>query len=133
FDAAISLCQGAFGLVGPGADLEVLEGMRRALEPGGRVAVSAFSAYFSVRYQTDADFDVATGIAHEHTEVFSPERDAKAVELWTTCYTARELTLLFGQAGFVVHSVWSVEPGGYARNEPTIDLAELLVLAQRPG
>ena len=27
FDAAISLCQGAFGLVGPGPDLDVLAGM----------------------------------------------------------------------------------------------------------
>jgi SAM-dependent methyltransferase len=132
FDAAISLCQGAFGLVGPGADLEVLAGMRRALEPGGRIAVSAFSAYFSVRFQTDAAFDVASGVAHEHTEVRSPAGDAKAVELWTTCYTARELTLLFERAGFVVEGLWSVEPGAYARNEPTIDLPELFVLAQRP-
>jgi len=132
FDAAISLCQGAFGLVGPGADLEVLGGMRRALEPGGRVAVSAFSSYFSVRYQTDAELDVGTGVAHEHTEVRNEAGEAKAVELWTTCYTARELTLLFERAGFAVDDLWSVDPGAYARNDPTIDLAELLVLAQRP-
>ena len=41
FDAAISLCQGAFGLTGgPGAPLDgdgaVLAGMARALRPGGR-------------------------------------------------------------------------------------------------
>ena len=60
FDAAISLCQGAFGLAGgPGAPLdgdgEVLGGIARALRPGGVAAVSAFSAYFQLRYLEDAD------------------------------------------------------------------------------
>src|SRR5688572_17703727 len=55
FDAVISLCQGAFGLSdGPGSPLdpdgEVLAGMARALKPGGRLALSAFSAYFQVRH-----------------------------------------------------------------------------------
>ena len=129
FEAAISLCQGAFGLVGPGADTAVLAGLHRALEPGGRAAVSAFSSYFSVRYQTDADFDVATGVAHERTEVRNEGGEAKAVELWTTCYTPRELGLLFTGAGFAVDALWSVEPGAYARDEPTIELPELLVVA----
>ena len=73
FDAAISLCQGAFGLVGagPGAeasssivdpDGEVLAGMARAVRPGGAVAVSAFSAYFMVRFLEEHDsFDAARG------------------------------------------------------------------------
>src|SRR5690606_40969221 len=60
FDAALSLCQGAFGLAGgPGAPLdadgEVLAGIARALRPGGRAAVSAFSAYFPVRWLVGAD------------------------------------------------------------------------------
>ncbi len=131
FDAAISLCQGAFGLVGPGADLDVLHGIHRALAPGGRVAVSAFSAYFSARYQTDADLDIATGVAHEHTEVRNEAGEAKPVELWTTCYTPRELTMLFERAGFVVDAIHSVTPGAYARNPLTIDEPELLVLARR--
>ncbi|MEI2653076.1 MAG: class I SAM-dependent methyltransferase [Microthrixaceae bacterium] len=51
FDAAISLCQGAFGLGGPPQSLDpfnldndaaVLAGIWRALRPGGRVALTAF-------------------------------------------------------------------------------------------
>ena len=133
FDAAVSLCQGAFGLVGPGADLDVLAGMRRALVPGGRVAVSAFSSYFSVRHQTDADFDITTGIAHEQTELRSESGEVRAAELWTTCYTPRELRLLFERAGLVVDDVWSVEPGGYATAGPTIESPELLVRAHAPA
>ena len=133
FDAAISLCQGAFGLVGPGADLDVLGGMHCALRPGGRVAVSAFSSYFQVKYpQPDGTFDAATGIHHERTTIKDEDGVDAPAELWTTCYTARELGLLFERAGFAVDDVWSVEPGRYGRNDVTIESAELLVVASRP-
>ena len=132
FDAAVSLCQGAFGLVGPGQDLEVLGGMARSVRPGGRVAVSAFSSYFQVRYPQEAgEFDAATGVHHERTVLKDEQgRDLEA-DLWTTCYTARELGLLFERAGLAVDAIWSVEPGTYARVEPTVETPELLVLAHR--
>ncbi|MEY2459415.1 MAG: hypothetical protein QOG30_1245 [Acidimicrobiaceae bacterium] len=132
FDAAISLCQGAFGLVGPGDDLAVLAGVGRALRPGGRFAVSAFSSYFQVRYPQEAGvFDVETGVHHERT-VLKDEagRDADA-DLWTTCYTARELQLLCDRVGLQVDAVWSVEPGRYERRAPTIETPELLVVGRK--
>ncbi|GIR34839.1 MAG: hypothetical protein CM15mP49_02240 [Actinomycetota bacterium] len=54
----ISLCQGAFGLAGetnrpvPMADPdgEILKRMSQALVVGGKVALSAFSAYFQVHF-----------------------------------------------------------------------------------
>ncbi|MEY2588877.1 MAG: hypothetical protein QOJ67_861 [Acidimicrobiaceae bacterium] len=132
FDAAISLCQGAFGLVGPGPDLDVLAGMAAAVRPGGRVGLSAFSAYFSLTYQKDATFDPATGIAHEHTEVRDEAGNPRPAELWTTCYTPRELRLLLERVGLVVDDIWSVEPGQYGRTAPTIESAELLAVAHKP-
>jgi len=132
FDAAISLCQGAFGLVRPGEDLEVLRGIAQALKPGARCAVSAFSSYFQVRYpQEHGTFDAATGVHHERTVLKSEAGEDLAADLWTTCYTARELRLLFTEAGLAVHDVWSVEPGRYGRSEPTIESPELLVVASR--
>ncbi len=131
FDAAISLCQGAFGLVGPGPDLNVLEGMAKAVRPGGRIAVSAFSAYFAVRYQTEAEFDAATAGVHEVTEVRNEAGEPRAVDLWTTCYTPRELELLAERAGLAVDAVWSVEPGRYERAVPTTETAEFLLVAHR--
>ena len=131
FDASISLCQGAFGLVGPGADEEVLAGIARALHPGGTAAVSAFSSYFSVRYHTDTDFDAATATATERTEVRSETGEARAVELHTTCYTPRELRLLAERAGLTAEAIWSVEPGAYRRDAPTTESPEFLLLARR--
>ncbi|MDQ1507808.1 MAG: hypothetical protein QOD57_5535, partial [Actinomycetota bacterium] len=51
-------------------DRAVMQGMRRALKPGGRLALSAFSAYFQVRFLGEADsFDAGRGVNHEHTAV----------------------------------------------------------------
>ena len=138
FDAAISLCQGAFGLTGgPGAPLDgdgaVLNGMARALRPGGRLAVSAFSAYFQIRFLEESDtFDAAAGVNHERTEVRDEHGQAVEVELWTTCFTPRELRLLAAASGLRVEHLWSVTPGSYARSAASLDAPELLLVAARP-
>jgi SAM-dependent methyltransferase len=133
FDAALSLCEGAFGLVlGEGEDAAVLDGMARAVRPGGHVAVSAFNAYFAVRHHTDAVFDADQGVDHELTEVRDEAGAAKAVELWTGCYTPRELRLLARAAGLRVEAVYGVEPGRYGVRAPHVDLVEHLLVASRP-
>ena len=139
FDAAISLCQGAFGLAGgPGAPLDgdgdVLAGIGRALRPGGRAAVSAFSAYFQVRWLEDHDaFDADAGVNHERTEVRDETGTTVPADLWTTCFTPRELRLLAVASGLAVDAIWSVTPGAYARADPTIDTPEFLLVARRSG
>lgn len=134
FDAAISLCQGAFGLLGGEQDGDVLAGMARAVRPGGTVCVSAFSAYFQVRYLEDFDtFDAAAGVNHEVATVKDESGADATFDLWTTCFTPRELRLLAQAAGLIVRDIWSVTPGAYAAAPPTTDSAELLLVALRPG
>lgn len=146
FDVVISLCQGAFGLSdGGGADglighrpldpdRPVLDGMVRALRPGGRLALSAFSAYFQLRYPTDGGtFDAERGVHHEVAVI----RDEAGVEverdLWTTCFTPRELRLMMEAAGLVDVAVWGAEPGDYAARPPDLDHPEFLVVARKRG
>jgi SAM-dependent methyltransferase len=139
FDAVISLCQGAFGLAGGAGsdtavldpDASVLEGMARALRPGGLLAVSAFSAYFMVRFLDDTDtFDAAAGVNHETTVVKNEAGADATVDLWTSCFTPRELRLLAARAGLVVRHLWSVTPGEYADRQPDLEQPEYLMLAQ---
>ena len=133
FDAVICLCQGAFGLMtAAGDDGIVVAGMARALRPGGRIALSAFNAYFAVRYHEAATFDADTGVSHERTEVRDPGGRVAEVDLWTGCYTPRELRLLLGARGLVVDHISSVEPGAYGNAAPTTESPELLVVAHRP-
>jgi len=132
FDAAISLCQGAFGLVGD-EDGEVLGGLVRALKPGGRAAVSAFSAYFQVRFLEDSDdFDPAVGVNHERSTLRSEGGVDAEFDLWTSVFTPRELRLLADRAGARVEGLWSVSPGDYGRRPPDLEHPEWLVLLRRP-
>jgi SAM-dependent methyltransferase len=132
FDAIICLCQGAFGLMtADGEDGQVVAGMARALRLGGRLALSAFNAYFAVKYHEAATFDAATGISHERTEVRDPAGTATEVDLWTGCYTPRELRLLLVRHGLTVDSISSVEPGAYGTAAATTESPEFLVVATR--
>lgn len=138
-DAAISLCQGAFGLLGgPGTSLDedalVLAEMARVLRPGGRLAVSAFSAYFQVRYLEETDtFDAERGVNHEHTEVRDEQGRPAPAELWTSCFTPRELRMLASGAGLTATRVWGVTPGNYRAGTPDLDQPEFLLVAERPS
>ena len=143
FDAVISLCQGAFGLADGGErsvdtpvdpDGAVLDRMVRALRPGGVIAVSAFSSYFQIRWLDPerGSFDAERGVNHERTEVRSETGEVLEVDLWTTCFTPRELRLLAARAGLDVEELWSVRPGEYGPNPPDLDHEEFLLLARRP-
>jgi hypothetical protein len=97
------------------------------------VVVSAFSSYFQIRYLEDHDaFDAARGVNHERTEIRSETGATREADLWTSCFTPRELRLLAERAGLVVRATWSVTPGDYARRPAGTDHPELLLVAVRP-
>jgi SAM-dependent methyltransferase len=140
FDAVLSLCQGAFGLSDGGSttlpldpDTDVVAGMARALRPGGLLALSAFSAYFQVRYLgEDSRFDAERGVNHERAVVRDEAGREAEKDLWTTCFTPRELRLLLGASGLTVCHLWSVTPGDYARRAPDLEHPEFLAVAAKP-
>lgn len=133
FDAAICLCQGGFGLLGGHDDAAIIERIARAVRPGGRVAVSAFHAYFAVRFLEAGDtFDPATGVNHEQAIVRNDAGQEQEFDLWTTCFTARELDLLARRTGLDVQSISGVSPGKYGNGAPTLEHHELLLFARRP-
>ncbi len=133
FDAVISLCQGGFGLPRDEADdLAVFEAVVRAAKPGGAVAVSAFSAYFQVRFLEDHDtFDAARGVNHEVASLRGAEGAERRFDLWTSCWTPRELRLLAASTGLTGVRVHGVAPGRYAADPPDLERPELLLLARR--
>jgi SAM-dependent methyltransferase len=131
FDFAICLCQGAFGLmVDDQQDVEILAGIRRSLKDQGVLVLSAFNAYFSVKHHGDAEFDALSGVSHETTDIRNELGEVKNVDLWTGCYTPRELRLVFNLAGFDILSISSVEPGQYSNADCSTESPEFLVVAK---
>lgn len=133
FDLVLCLCQGGFGLLGGDGDVDAFSELAAVVKVGGRLVLSAFSSYFVVRHLEEGDtFDPSSGVNHERAAV----RDGRGVEaefdLWTTCFTPRELRLLAQGAGLVTGAVWSVGPGDYAARPPDLTHPEWLLVATRP-
>lgn len=136
-DVVVSLCQGAFGVPPLGStdeiDAVIVAEAARVLRRGGVLVLSAFSAYFQVRWLEDHDrFDAGLGRNHETTTIHDESGRAHPADLWTACYTPRELRLLAAGAGLEVRGLWSVGPGDYRKRPPDLDHPELLVVATRP-
>jgi SAM-dependent methyltransferase len=131
FDAAISLCQGGFGLLGGDDDAVVLGQMAESVKRGGRIVVSAFSSYFAVRHLEPGEtFDAGSGVNHELAEVRDPSGQPAMFDLWTTCFTPRELRLMAAAAGITVRAIWSVGPGSYGDRRPDLDHPEFLLVGE---
>jgi SAM-dependent methyltransferase len=134
FDATICLCQGGFGLLGGRDELAVFGRIAATLRPGGGLAVSAFSAAFTLRHlepEAGEEYDPRTGVLHELATVKGPDGSDRQFDLWTTCFTGRELELLAVGAGLTVEGIHGVTPGAYAAQPPTLDHHELLLVARR--
>jgi SAM-dependent methyltransferase len=132
FDAVICLCQGGFGLLGGRDEISVFGQIVRAAKPDGRIAVSAFHAPFAIRHLEDGEtFDPATGVLHEVATVRDEAGEEREFDLWTTCFTTREIELLAASAGLREIAVHGVAPGRYRSAPPDLDAPELLLLARR--
>ena len=132
FDAAICLCQGGFGLLGGRDEGDVFGRIVAAVRPGGGLAVSAFHAPFAIRHlEPGESYDPATGVLHEIATVRNEAGEERPFDLWTTCFTARELALLAAALGVVVSGIHGVTPGAYRESTPTLDDPELLLVGRR--
>ena len=132
FDAVVCLCQGGFGLLGGKEDEGIMQRLAAALKPGGRLALTAFHVAFAVRFlERNEQFDPATGVNHERATLRDAQGVEKEFDLWTSCFTARELRLMAVAAGLGVESVSGVSPGKYGDDPPRLDHPELLLVAAK--
>jgi SAM-dependent methyltransferase len=133
FDAAICLCEGAFGLAGnEDGHRQVLAGIHRALRPDAPFILTALNALAAARNAEEADaFDpyTCTTVARELVEGSTGE--TREVEYFTTAFTYRELTWLLADAGFVVEASYGCVAGHFARRPLDVDDIEIMMVARR--
>jgi SAM-dependent methyltransferase len=132
FDAAYSVCEGAFGLV-PTDDenLAILEGMCRAVKPGGRVSVCASHVYRASESFWQLDPTDNRGTIDPETKLFEGEPDYPP-DVFDLSFTARELRLMCRLAGLECLGVYGGIAGNYTQRPPQRGDWELIVLGRRP-
>lgn len=138
FDAAICLCEGAFGLLGEGDDpieqpLAILRNVAASLKPGGRTLFTVLNGTAMIRRYQDAD--VAQGRFDPLTLVESgelaPREGLPPVPTRERAFVPTELMFLFGAAGLSVQHMWGGTAGNWGRRPIELDEMEIMVVARR--
>ena len=143
FDAAICLCEGAFGLLGAADDaiqhdLQILQNIHASIKPGAPFMLTALLAFRHIRNLTQSEVDAGAFNLVEMTEVSEIEwegeaGDTQSVTVRERSYTPSELRLLMQVAGFAVQHIWSGTAGGWQKRPPQLDEMELMVIAEKPA
>ncbi len=140
FDAAICLCEGAFGLLGmdddPLAhDYAILRIINASLKPKAKFILTALNGCAMIRHYTQKDikndkFDPLT-IIETHPMEYETPKGKKSVVVKEKGYVATELTMLFRLAGFEVLHIWGGTAGNWGKRELDLDEIEIMLIGQK--
>jgi 2-polyprenyl-3-methyl-5-hydroxy-6-metoxy-1,4-benzoquinol methylase len=132
FDAAICLCEGAFGLAGDEAGHRaILKNVYRALCPGGVFVLTAINALSGIRNAKAETFDSYTLTATLTETIYSPDGQSKEVTMYVTAFTYRELKWLLQDAGFEVIAAYGCVAGKFEHKPLTLDDTEIMMIARK--
>lgn len=140
FDAAICLCEGAFGLLGREDDpidqpLSILRNISRSLKPGGRALFTVLNGAAMLRRHQNLDvsegrFDPLAMVVFSE---MPPQEEAPAVAVRERGFIPTELRLLFRMAGLSVTDMWGGTAGNWGRRLLDLDEIEIMVVARKSG
>jgi SAM-dependent methyltransferase len=132
FGAAICLCEGAFGLAGDEqGHREILKGVSRALNPGGKFILTAISALSGIRNADPKTYDPYTLTATFKETLQNTNGERKEVTLYTTEFTYRELKWLLQDAGFQNVEAYGCVAGNFSKKPLTFDDIEIMMIAKK--
>jgi SAM-dependent methyltransferase len=136
YDAAVCLCEGAFGLLGQSDDpidqpLSILCNVSRSLRPRARAVFTVLNGAAMIRrYQNK---DVAEGRFDPLTMVESsehaPREGLPVVTVRERAFIPTELILLFRVAGMSVLDMWGGTAGNWGRRPLDLDEIEIMIVA----
>lgn len=141
FDAAICLCEGAFGLLlkdeDPVAhDYTILKNIQAALKPGAKLILGALNGLAKIRAAKKADiasgrFDPFTLIERFTLAYKKPEGEMVELILHEHGFLPMELLNLCREAGFDTEHLWGGTAGNWRRDLFDLDEIELMVIARK--
>ncbi len=138
YDAALCLCEGAFGLLGSGDDpiaqpLAILCNISRSLKPGAKALLTVLSATAMIRRHTDDD--VAQGsfdpVSLVESSEFPPRQGLPPVAVREKGFVPTEVALLCRLAGMSVLNTWGGTAGNWGRRPVDLDEMEIMVVVRK--
>ena len=138
YDAAVCLCEGAFGLLGQdddpiGQPLAILRNIARSLKPGARAVFTVLNGAAMLRRHQNTD--VAEGRFDPLTMVESsempPREGLPAVAVRERGFVPTELLLLFRTAGLSVLNMWGGTAGYWGKRPLDLDEIEVMIVARK--
>ncbi|MCW5942056.1 MAG: methyltransferase domain-containing protein [Fimbriimonadaceae bacterium] len=140
FDAAICLCEGGFGLIGPEDDAEVhdyriLENVSASLKAGAPFVLTGLNGYQIIRQMRDENvaqgsFDPATMIAHYRDDWDLPE-GRREVNVRERLFIPPEVVAMLRRAGFEVRHVWGGTAGEWGERPVKLDEIEVMYVCRK--
>ena len=141
-DAAICLCEGAFGLLDIEDDPEehhraILRNINAALPVGASFLMTTLNGYRKIRAITQenvssGEFDPVT-MVHLVTEEWDLPDGKRSVTYKERLYILPELVRLFESEGFHVEHVWGGTAGNWGRRKIDLDEMEVMIVARKDG
>jgi len=142
FEAAICLCEGAFGLVGAGEDpaahdAAIARNLGLSLRPGGRLVLTASNGLRFLRQYGPADvergaFDPDT-LTERVTMTWEDDSGPRQVVVQEHAHRPEELRALFESAGFTVEHVGGGTAGAWGFRPVDPEEYEIMLIATRLG
>jgi SAM-dependent methyltransferase len=140
FDAALCLCEGAFGLLDIGDDPEehdraVLSNINSALPIGATLIMTTLNGYRKLREMTQEDvdsgrFDPVT-MVHDVTEELDLPGGKRVMNYRERVYAIPELVGLFRSEGFHPEHIWGGTAGNWGRRNINLDEIEVMIVARK--
>ena len=136
FDAAICLCEGAFGLLGKDGDpfehgLSILRNINKALKPNARVIFTVLNGFALIRRSKQEDVEQGRFDPTTMAEASPMEYDTSEGKKRERAFVPTELVMRFRQTGFEVKSIWGGTAGKWGRRQIDLDEMEIMVTASK--
>jgi len=140
FDAAICLCEGAFGLVSVSEDTEahdrlILRNISAALKPGAPFLLTALNGLRPIRQhsQEDVDKGVFDPLTLVETSImeYDTSQGKQSVTLHEKTRLPQELVAICRETGLEVLHIWGGTAGAWQRKTLNLDEIEVMIAARK--
>jgi ubiquinone/menaquinone biosynthesis C-methylase UbiE len=131
YDAAISLCEGAFGIMeNDEQNSAILKNIHRALKRNGKLLLNILNASFIFRHpEQDTCFDPKTGIGYWEEKFITETGKQEKLLCSNRYYTFPEIRFILENIGFKVIDGYGCAPWNFQQREIELDDFEILVYA----